>query len=669
MTVVAAGAAMASANDPVLVALAAVAFGIALVVGMRERDLPVWRALSVGVSMNVLAWAELGRFFGLSSIIGIGVGTFVFVLGIRRRPRRIRRLAWAATGSLGLLTTLAVAGFAIGALDARRSVEAGRREIEAGIDLLNSGEFDGAAAHFSAASASLSDASGTLGGPLTQAASVVPVVAQHRRLGADLSGAGAAATARIVGALEQIDLASLRIEGGTIDLVAVAALSGPFGELASALDQLAGVVDGSDSPWLVGEASDRLATLRSRLAENAARIDNARTAIDLAPAMLGSERPRRYLALFTTPAEARGLGGLPGNYAELTIDRGRVRMAGFGRVNDLEQRAQRIGARLSGPSGFLRRYGEFGFDKDRRGLVGEAPFRNLTMTPNFPWVGEVAAELYLQVTGRPLDGVIVIDPFVVAALVDYTDGVELTSVPFRLTAANAADFLLRGQYEVAQDNVDRIDALAESARRTFAALLVGRLPDPATLARDLGPLIEERRLLVWTADEAERRLLQRVGLLGEIPPLAGADGWSLAVTNAGGNKIDSYLRRGASYHSSTDGATGETTGTLRVALMNTAPATGLTAYVLGNLVGLPDGTSRLLVSFYSPLQLVRATCDGEPCELSPGEEAGWNVYSRYVDIPSGATTIINLELSGRVDRPEHVVTWTQPLALPMRTLD
>ena len=34
---------------------------------------------------------------------------------------------------------------------------------------------------------------------------------------------------------------------------------------------------------------------------------------------------------------------------------------------------------------------------------------------------------------------------------------------------------------------------------------------------------------------------------------------------------------------------------------NTAPATGYPDYVIGNIIGLPTGTNRTLLSVYSPL--------------------------------------------------------------------
>ncbi len=280
------------------------------------------------------------------------------------------------------------------------------------------------------------------------------------------------------------------------------------------MDRLAAVVQETRSPWLVSAARDEVDDLHDRLMEQLPRVENARDAAALAPDMLGGSGPRRYLVLFTTPAEARGLGGMPGNYAELTVDQGRFSITDFGRVSDLERSAQDVGARVGGPADFLAAYGQFGFNKDGAGLVGVASFRNLTMSPDFPAVGDIAQQLYSQVTGKEVDGVILLDPFVLQTLLSYTGGIDLTTVSTQLSADNAVDFLLRDQYAIVQDNTERIDALEEAARKTFDALLAGRIPDPASLGRDLGPLVEERRLLVWAEDPEERELLQRLDLLG-----------------------------------------------------------------------------------------------------------------------------------------------------------
>ncbi len=143
----------------------------------------------------------------------------------------------------------------------------------------------------------------------------------------------------------------------------------------------------------------------------------------------------------------------------------------------------------------------------------------------------------------------------------------------------------------------------------------------------------------------------------------------MAINNAGGNKLDAYLERRASYSSTTNADTGETVGTLRVELTNAVPMdAGLPSYVIGNAVGLPEGTSRLYVSFYSSLPLDAATRDGSATQTSPGHAGDWNVYSQFVDIPPGATVAYELQFVGHLDRPDALVTWTQPLAAPLEPL-
>lgn len=297
-----------------------------------------------------------------------------------------------------------------------------------------------------------------------------------------------------------------------------------------------------------------------------------------------------------------------------------------------------------------------------RGTVGSASWRNLSMSPDFPAVASVAAEMYPQLAGHAVDGVVAVDPFVLGELLGYTGPIPLSTVDFTIDATNAAPYILIDQYRAA-NHTDRIDALAEAAESTVRALLDGTIPGPNTLARDLGPYAADRRLAVWMADPDERSLMGRVGLLDEIPALDGANGWAVTVTNAGGSKIDTFLQRQFGFATSTAGD-GVTTSTLTATLINGAPASGLPDYVIGNVIGMPTGTSRLYVSFYSAAPLQSATLDGQPVQFDGSTEAGWHVYSGYVTLPSGTGATFQLTFSGNVSDPGRVVTWTQPLAAP-----
>ncbi len=662
----AAGAAVAVAIDPVLIVVAAAALGAALWVGSRRRDRPDVLALALAVTFNVLLRAELADPFAATAVVTGVVAALLFVTGIRRYSKPVRYGAWLGVGALVVLAFVATAGFGAEALRARHELGGGRNTAELGVAALENGEFEEAEDWFRQSADYLEQAHEHLTQPIASAAGLVPIVAQHREAVVRLSELGADGAAAVADALEKIDVDALRTVNGRIDLAAVAALNDPLTRVRGVLDDFQRTLGEVRSPWLVHRARIELDDFDGSIAEHVPGIDEALTAIRMAPEMLGADSPRHYLVLFTTPSESRGLGGFAGNYAELTADDGQISMSAFGRAEDLDRQALESGARVAGPEEFLQQYGRFGYDVDGTGRVGDAAFRNLTMTPNFPWVGEIAADLYAQVTGREIDGVLAMDPEVVAALLDYSGPIELTTIDELLTTYNAVPFLLRDQYvAVADDNQQRVDALAEAARLTFEALLAGELPEPVELAGDLGPLVSERRLLMWSRDEDEQALLERVHMAGEIPSPDGADGWSVTVSNGGGNKIDSFLERAARYESSTDPDTGATTATLRLELTNNAPADGLPPYVIGNRVGAPSGTSRLYVSFYSPFALTGATLDGAPTGLSVGREAGWNVYSRLVDIPAGSTATFELQLAGTVTRPGELVTWEQPMGSPL----
>ena len=172
---------------------------------------------------------------------------------------------------------------------------------------------------------------------------------------------------------------------------------------------------------------------------------------------------------------------------------------------------------------------------------------------------------------------------------------------------------------------------------------------------------------MWSADPEAQQLLERVGLGGAIPALDGREGWAVTVSNAAGNKIDSFLSATTSYDSSLDTTTGLTSAVIRVELTNTAPRSGLPRDVIGNEIGLPSGTSLLHVSAHSSLELVEATVEGTPVDVEVVTEADWNVYSRLVNIPAGEVVTLEFRVEGVVATPGEVVTWTQPLAIEVTT--
>ena len=91
-------AALVVAVAPALLALAAVALGIALWGNRSTRHRAELFAVSIGISLNVLARGELDGFLGLSALVAITTAAVVFVSGLRRQPRPTQRVTLVALG-------------------------------------------------------------------------------------------------------------------------------------------------------------------------------------------------------------------------------------------------------------------------------------------------------------------------------------------------------------------------------------------------------------------------------------------------------------------------------------------------------------------------------------------------------------------------------------------
>jgi hypothetical protein len=666
----AAGIAAVTAVDPAWTAVGAAGFLLGLWIGVRKRDLPEMRAVVGAVAVNVLARSDLDGFLGLSALVAIATCVALFVAGIARRPRVIRRGVVIGAGVLAVLAIGALAGAAFAGLDASDDVRSGNQLARDGIAALNDGDYAGAAQRFDDSARSFAAADRALGGPLATPALLIPAVAQNLSAGADISAAAADTMTQAADALRQIDPSTLRLVSGALDLDAVAAVEPPLVQVQDALVSLRATADSVRSPWLVDRVQAELDDLDDEFADNEPRLQNAIDAVRLAPAMLGGDGDRTYMVLFTSPAEARGVGGFVGNYAIVTASNGRITVDEFGRRSDLQEvLASGPGAECTDcPQELLDRYGRYGFTSGPNGGVAPAVWQNITMPAHFPHVGAAAQALLPQSGGPDIDGVILMDPYVIETLMRYTGPIEVPELGVTVDPDDAAEFILREQYILAGDgaNDERIEASGTLGETAITRLLAGTLPQPADLARDFAPLVDERRLLLWTDRPDEQDLLARTGLLGDLPALDADDGgFSMSVTNAGGNKIDVFLDRDVAV-STTTSPDGTRQMVADVTLTNNAPGSGLPQYVIGNLVGLPSGSSRLIVSFYGPPTLTSATRNGEPRALESFTEAGWTGLADLVDLDPGESVTYQLVFdlppaAGDADDREPV-TWEQPLA-------
>lgn len=634
----------------------------ALWLGDRRLSAPAVRCASAAFTVQALVRLDLHPFFGASALLAAGVFLLVIGGGLqrRRRPSRRRIIKYSLVGLA--VAVIGVAIFGASAATARSDLQAGYRGLLDGLTQLRNGDARAAAATLHDTAAQLQSAQSGLDSIWTQPARLVPVAAQHQQALAALVGQAARSAEAAADALDVVDFDALTVQGGVIDVQAIAALAEPLDQLQRAVGGLRDAMHAQDSPWLVAPLADRLHEYQQRADDAARQARTIHTAAAVGPQMLGRDVPRRYLIGFASPAEARATVGVMGNYAVITIDDGAISRTEFGRVNDLTNELATHPFTLRADDQFHARYRAFGAGADDDSRASPSFISNVTMTPDMPTAGPLIAQLWVAAGHQPVDGVIILDPTALAGLLEATGPVVVPGLDQPLSSATVVQFLLLDQY--ALDTPDRRDLLEAVADATLDAVLGGSLPSPQHLAKNLGPSAANGHLLMWSAVPAEEAFLTQIGIDGALPALDGRDGFAVVTNNASANKIDSFLERAINYQATADETTGAVRATMTVALTNTAPATGYPSYVIGSeFLDMPSGTNRTLLTIYSPLDQVTATLDGTPIGMSRSEELGWNTYTVALKLPPESTRTIVIELSGSISPGSYqLVVRPQPTA-------
>ncbi len=636
LALVAAGAVVVAAGvwwEWHLLGIVAVA-GIVLL-ELRKETRPALRALAGVVLVQIalrFPWTSPARG---SAIVALVVMLVIFASATRRAPARTRRVSLLVAGALCALALVATAAATYSVLRSRTLLESGEATARSGVDAARAGDRLAAANQFAVAQTKFEDARDKLGSWLTFPARQLPLVGPQLRTLDDIASLGARTIPIARTAATNIDPDRLRLVDGRLDLSVLASYRPTFDELARETRLVRADLARLHRMWLLPPLERQLVKFETTVVR---ADDSARTAdeaVQVAPALLGGSGPRTYLVSIVTPAESRGSGGLMANYGVLTASEGRIRLEGVGRGPDLDTRGVEP-KHLTGPPQYLARYGKF---------QPAETWENLTMSPDFPSVGQVMAQLYPQSGGTVINGVIQLDPFAISQLLTLTGPVKVPGLDFTISADNAVSFLLRDEYTLVTDPIERSNLLGSVAQVVFDRLTSGQSATPSSMAQALSPVVATRDLSLWMRDPREQDFVRRIGADAALPPVLG-DSFGVIVQNGGGNKIDNYLHRTIDYSSAIAASTGEVRSHAVVSLRNDSPSSGVPLYVIGNEINRPTGTNTLYVSIYSPLTLRGAQIDGKPFPLLVETELGRNVYSAYVEIPPGGTRTITLDLGG-----------------------
>lgn len=642
--------------------LGAIALGIAMNGALRSsrRDRVTGAVVGALSAQVLLRTADVG-FFGLTAIL---VGIMVLVASAsayRTMRRRNRKRVRIAAGVVALFVVIATVGFALTVVAAVDDFDSATASSRTGLDAAIQGNQLNAARAWREANRSFRDADAKLSSPLGKLSYAVPVLSQHAQVVTDTTGSGIDITSEAAHAASVAPYRSLRSQDGSIDLDKIAKMVGPVAQTGWSLKRAKHNLDRTDSRWLISAASSPLSTYRAQLERAIPEADGALRALQTAPGLLGGDGTRHYLLLFANPAESRGMGGFIGAWAQLDATDGHLKLVRNGKMGELNDATDWRTRKITGEPEFLSRYSD---------LQPTRFIQNVSASPDFPTVARVAGQLYPQAGGEKVDGVFYVDPQALAALLKLTGPVEVAGIREKLTADNAANFLMNGQYEELPDVNDRTDQLSSAAKSTFEALTTRELPTIGAITKALSPMVKQRRLLFSVTDPAEERYLASIGMTGAFPQPAGNDLISFRTSNGSANKADFYLQQLTQYMVNYEPRSGHTTSSATVTLSNDGPTTG-PDYVLGNqdtrsgrTDGRPFGSDTVHYSFYSALRPVSVTAGGKRVDYQIQRELGSWVTSATITLAPGEQTKIKANFAGDLRAGENYHITIIPQATP-----
>jgi Protein of unknown function (DUF4012) len=541
-------------------------------------------------------------------------------------PWKRRILIGAA---VAIVVWLVAAGLLL--LDAKRSIDGGVAQLEAARDRLSPGELvsgDGRAA-LELAEDDFNRAASNAGSPLLAPFKLVPGVGQQVR---SVEAQTEAAAAVVAIGEEAMREAEARFEENPQTGPARVTLMEEVAQIAADAEAQMQEVDLGPDFFLVGPVGEARREFADRLKEVEAALADSRTvATGFATFLRG---PSRYLVLAANNAEMRAGSGMWLSAGVLTVQDGDFMLGDMAPTGDfaLPDGAVPVTGELA------ERWGWFGPSRD---------LRNTAASPRFDATAPLAAQMWQAATGEAVDGVLVVDPLTLRALLAAEGPVQAEGVT--LDAANVLSYLFLDQYRAAPDldadQAARRDQLGSVARAAIDAFETGEW-DPPTLVDELAPAGRGRHVLAWSSDPVEQAAWEAAGISGEL----GDDSLMVSLMNTGGNKLDQFLAITGRIDVATDSS--GTDVAVRLDLTNGAPL-GEPSYVVGPFpgTGLVEGEYRGILAVDVPGTATDVRIEGGQGQVAAGPDGPARVVATTVQLARGETrqAVVTFHLPPGVD--------------------
>ena len=531
-----------------------------------------------------------------------------------------KRIVWILVGVFVL--TVALSSYVM--ISAALDIAAARRRLAGGPMRLEQADLDSARRH-------LEDAQKTFESLPARAVGWMPVVRQNfgaLHSVAEKSLPVVEAADALVEAMDEVGESSL-IENGAVELGLFEDLEEPLRVQSSALSNLVDEVRVRRNGWLMPPLWSQLDRLLDQAEELRRSSETAAELVALAPSMLGGSDDRTYLVAMMNNTELRGAGGILSGVGSVKVRDGQITLGDFQHYQELADEPPY--RRVSAPKDFRQNFGTYKADTTR--------WVTTTSSPDVPDVAFVAKRLFKRTTGIDADGVILVDPRGLAAMLPANTRIEVPTTKTVLTAEELPRYVYREAYEELGGAVSRRrDALIRIGKSVFESVSQSGFGRPSLL-RSTAQAVAGGHLSLVSFVPEEAEVLEVAGVTRDLGD-PDYDYVLATVQNVGGNKLDSYADRSIHHE---------------CRVLEQEPATCSTDITIENSTPpdlsrfeyqyLPYGLFKNVLETYVPAEadLLAVEVGGSPQDFFEHDEDGLSAVGVYLEIPKGQKETVRVE--------------------------
>lgn len=541
-------------------------------------------------------------------------------LGRVRIGKRRRTIAWSTLALVAFLLLVTVPP----ALAARSRMETARAQMVEGQRLLLAGQPAEAAAAFRSARDGFESARSVASTPGLRAVGSIPLLGRTSDALVGLAEIGistAEAGGIVSDGLASLPggMASLAPQRGKVPISTMQDLSPAVSEATTSLEEAQVLADRLPDTLVPGQVASAVTTTRERIGQALPLARSASGLLENLPAFAGAQGTRRYFVAGMNPAELRGTGGFIGVWSLLKMSDGKISLEKFHDIVDLEDLPRGAVEKLDPELAYI--YGD--------GI--STSWKATNQTPDAPTAAAFIEDLWVKSHGKPLDGVIFMDPQALSLMLGAAGPVRSSELGITLTEDNVVPFVTNEVYfrldGSAEDRKDALGIVAESAWKKF---LSSASPEAAVDA--MVQATSGGHIVIHSTDEAVQEAFRAAGITGEWRETQG-DFFGTVVNNAAGNKVDYYTSRSVALDISLDTDRSAETRA-RISMTNAAPRNAQPNEALGPYASSIDGRSLATGENFSILQtycssrcqLGSATIDDGDMAVSQARENGLAVF-------------------------------------------